>query len=579
MFTGIQKAALIALIGLIFQSFVVPAHAYVSWSDSSHQVLEGDINNDGVTDLFLRPNNKVIPVGQRASIPLLIQAQPFLLLGNILGEFSVEQEVTASQASGQWVATSRYKIHAGLFNADSEPDFLFQAKAVGKSSFLLIAPSNLNGAYISQYLNSDNSEVELAGDRARIDLVLDENRQVTGIATTELATGIRAVIPVGANGMVATGGQVGNNGIPIVEQPRSLPAFPGNQNYAANAAYDKSIYTNLAFALDLKGAPIAVGSVPGEFTVDPTGSSNYAMPISVPEGTNKMNPKIGLAYSSSSKSGLAGVGWSLTGISQITRCLSGATQGSAARVSYGADATYCLDGKKLVYFGDYSGGREYRTEEEIFSRIVMVGGVSNPSYWVEYKKSGEIVYYGDYTDGVASAANIPAQFSKPAATKNGLISAWSLKRVEDRFGNFIRYRYIADGGSHVISSIEYTGNDDAGQAPYNRVDFEYISTSDPKALTIYSSSSVGGEYRTAKNYLKRVKINSQGNLVSSYELGYKRIVNPYGAYGLEALSYCSYLDGGRACFEPTRFEYYSRNWDQPLAGETLARLTSGEDYY
>ena len=63
----------------------------------------------------------------------------------------------------------------------------------------------------------------------------------------------------------------------------------------------------------------AVGSIPGSFSINNTGSATYSIPIECPEGNNNLQPSIALFYNSSARNGIMGWGWNINGLSSITR--------------------------------------------------------------------------------------------------------------------------------------------------------------------------------------------------------------------------------------------------------------------
>lgn len=123
---------------------------------------------------------------------------------------------------------------------------------------------------------------------------------------------------------------------------------------------------------------------PGEFAVSPTGAATYTIPIRVPPGTAGMEPKLALVYNSQAGNGLLGVGWSLSGLSAITRCPQTVAQdGVKGGVNYDANDRFCLDGQRLVAISGVYGAdsTEYRTERESFAKIVSYGTAGNGPAW------------------------------------------------------------------------------------------------------------------------------------------------------------------------------------------------------
>src|ERR1700739_751271 len=73
-------------------------------------------------------------------------------------------------------------------------------------------------------------------------------------------------------------------------------------------------------AAGLLSLPAVAQNAGGELWVGDSGQPTYAYPISVPPGIAGMEPKLSLYYGGSSFNGPVGVGWSIQGFSEITRC-------------------------------------------------------------------------------------------------------------------------------------------------------------------------------------------------------------------------------------------------------------------
>lgn len=256
----------------------------------------------------------------------------------------------------------------------------------------------------------------------------------------------------------------------------------------------------------------------GQVSVSDGGTPSYSLPISVPPGVAGMAPNIGLLYSGGGVNGPVGYGWTLQGISMITRCPGNKQiDGRVVPVRFSGNDKLCLDGQRLIQTnadgvvlspnsmpfqsGDSLGGsglvREYRTEKDIYARIRaygMAGGnpANGPAYFKVWTKSGQIYEYGVNSNTTANAnivanAQVDADGNYSAATRP-VTTAWPVSRIADTVGNYIDFQYeqrdIAwgsqtdgrPGHEWNLTEIRYTGT--VAQAPMNRVVFEYADRPD-----------------------------------------------------------------------------------------------------
>ena len=211
----------------------------------------------------------------------------------------------------------------------------------------------------------------------------------------------------------------------------------------------------------------AVGATPGSFKVSETGAATYSIPLTVPPGTAGMAPTLSLNYNSQGGNGPLGVGWSLGGLSAITRCpATFAQDGFKGGINYDGNDRYCLDGQRLVAVSGAYGanGTEYRTETESYTRVISYGTAGNgPAWFKAWTKAGQMIEYGNTAD-----SRIEAQ-GKPT------VRVWGVNKISDTKTNYIAVAYSEDNanGEFYVSRIDYTGNDAVGVAPDASVQFSY----------------------------------------------------------------------------------------------------------
>lgn len=133
--------------------------------------------------------------------------------------------------------------------------------------------------------------------------------------------------------------------------------------------------------------------------VSGTGAAQISIPIAVAPGVAGMEPKLAINYSSQGGNGMMGIGFSLSGLSAISR--TGATiaqDGFKGGISFDENDRFTLDGQRLIAISgiDGSAGTEYRTEIDSFSRISSHGGNGTHAerFTVE-TKSGLVMEYAE----------------------------------------------------------------------------------------------------------------------------------------------------------------------------------------
>src|SRR5262249_19100152 len=259
-----------------------------------------------------------------------------------------------------------------------------------------------------------------------------------------------------------------------------------------------------------QASPAQTMSVPAKFGVSATGAATYSVAISVPPGTAGMTPKLSLEYNSQSGNGLLGMGWSLGGLSSISRCpRTTAQDGVAGGVNFDANDRFCMDGQRLVVIGGTYGadGSEYRTEIETFSKIIAHGTAGSGPAWFEvHTRSGQILQFGNTAD-----SRLVVQGATTARV-------WALNRVSDSKTNYFTVTYTNDSANGQLypSRIDYTGNSTAGLAPPNSV--QLFNKPRPDVVPQYQ----GGSLSQLNQRLSDIRIFAGAALVFDYWVGYQQ---------------------------------------------------------
>ncbi|HEX9706103.1 MAG TPA: RHS repeat-associated core domain-containing protein [Steroidobacteraceae bacterium] len=294
-------------------------------------------------------------------------------------------------------------------------------------------------------------------------------------------------------------------------------------------------------------AEAGVGRSPGFGSVSQEGEAEYTIPIVLPAGTNGMTPALSFEYRHHAQGGLLGIGWSLGGLSQISRCARTIAQdGVAAPPGMTTADRFCLDGQRLVISNHVvyeTPGAEYRTEIESFARIRSFPGATNgPNYFVVEAADGRIYEYGATPD---------SRIDGQTGTTTAGARTWALNRIRDRAGNVIDYRYVEDrlGGGFRIASILYNSNPSAGVAASHQVAFNYENRPSNEVDTGY----VAGTPVRQVLRLYRVDVLYKGAILRRHELNYEPALSAGGRSRLISVRECG--AGGLDCFAPTTFKW------------------------
>ena len=309
----------------------------------------------------------------------------------------------------------------------------------------------------------------------------------------------------------------------------------------------------------------------GQFSVSQSGAATYSIPIQVPPGTAGMEPKLALVYNSQSGNGMLGMGWSLSGLSAITRCpRTMAQDGSRGTVNLDNNDRLCLDGQRLIRVtpgGNYwDAGSEYRTEMDGFHRVRYDG-----SGFVIQSKSGSTMEYGKTVD-----SRIEAQ--------GGIIRAWAINKIADFAANFINFSYFKDtlNGDYFPSKISYSGSGKTGVAPSNYIEFLYDQSKiNPVRRDVITRYQAGSKIKLTKR-LDLISI-SAGGLAKEYRVLYESQENLAKPSRLSSVTECSsgmclppvYVSYGGE-FIGEKFKNAKQQWTGTLSGISFAHSWKGD---
>lgn len=449
------------------------------WSAESYSAYASNLTASAGDELLLIGKREIVLIHGKIVTPIVIPKA----VSNAIVSWDSNGVATYNSFDLD-VDPNDFNVFFADFDGDGDNEIFFQSNSTGGSSYIVAGDGTVTQTLSNGYQGLDwstGSTIELAdlnGD-GRVDMrVTDADGNVYMVYATVSGGFTDAPVSMTEAWKMKTSAQV-------ADAPLVSPTVPANE---------------------LIGAVEGQGGVSG-------GAGTYSIPIAIAPGRNGVQPAVGLNYSSRSGNGIAGVGWSVSYGSAISRCSSNMAQdGRPASVRFDASTDkICLDGQKLkLVSGTYGeNGATYATEIESFSLVTQTGGDINDtttSFRVEHR-DGSVAYYGKSSD------------SRHVLSGRTETLNWLLTKKHDSVGfdssakNVVHYDYLTHGAGEVlIDEIYYTGE---GSTRGNRkVKFVYETRTDTSTSYLF-----GGKQRQTKR-LANIETYYANSLIRSYNLAY-----------------------------------------------------------
>ncbi|AUX38230.1 MULTISPECIES: RHS repeat-associated core domain-containing protein [Sorangium] len=293
---------------------------------------------------------------------------------------------------------------------------------------------------------------------------------------------------------------------------------------------------------------VSAGSMAGTFSVTSSGEALYAMPLTAVPGRAGLEPRLALQFDSSAGEGVLGLGFSIAGLSALTRCPKDLSQdGEIWGVRYDAEDALCLDDKRLVAVGRAAGTIEYRTFPDTMVKVVghyaAEGDAPAEALFFEaMMPSGLVIEYGH------------SESSRPLA-RGGAARAWLATKARDLRGNAMSYAYCsadAEEGftaEYAIDEIRYTSFEgEPALAAARAVRFVYEAKAPGEVRTHYAA---GMALQRSLRLDEIQMLGADDALVRRYGFTYE-VSEATKRTLLAQVEECA---GDGVCKPPTRFQY------------------------
>ncbi|CAD7802826.1 hypothetical protein CHRY9390_00984 [Chryseobacterium aquaeductus] len=261
----------------------------------------------------------------------------------------------------------------------------------------------------------------------------------------------------------------------------------------------------------------------GKIEVNAGGQLQYTLPIAVPPGVKSVSPNISLMYLSNSNNGIAGYGWTISGLTSITRTSKTIEKdGELKAVQLDYSDYYSFNGQRLILAPESpaaygQNGATYVTEKFSSVKIKSIGTyaisgqAAGPQEFEVTFEDGSQAWYGGYRNGFRNGGNtIPTP------------SEYNIVKWKDAHGNYISYNYEATGysgslrdpGTLRISSIGWGGNETLNKPHFNSIDFTYVDRD------LKEQTHIQGLRFYQDKILSEINVRSNGSQFRKYVIDY-----------------------------------------------------------
>ncbi|MCL9804605.1 hypothetical protein NAT51_03670 [Flavobacterium amniphilum] len=284
-----------------------------------------------------------------------------------------------------------------------------------------------------------------------------------------------------------------------------------------------ALFTNVLFSQNFHDTQ-------GKLDISNNGQANFTLPIALPPSIKEVGPNINLVYTSGQTSGIAGQGWEISGISNISRISTRKDiDGYRDGVDFDSDDKLSLDGQRLLlktgtYWAD---GSTYETEVQSNNKIELKGSGSS-MYFIVTTPDGSRSWYGNGTGTSGTDA-----------------TAFYIVRSEDVNGNFINYLYSRQENKGLcVREIRFSGNNLTNPVALNKIVFTY------KSSARQESAFIKGQKFGKVEILDKVEVFTNELLFKKYQLAHST-----DAQGYQRVSQIQEFNGALEGANPITFEY------------------------